>query len=104
MCKLARTEGVLMVDGKPVPSDTAILMCSQGVTTFACTNGIIRFASAKSVKHILRVKEWDDGYIVVDVVADKPREDYIDIVPSLEELYIDPKKFLCEIKKVEVVA
>jgi hypothetical protein len=52
------------------------------------------------------VKEWDNGYLVVDAVysqnKDKLVEDYIDLVPILEDLYIDPKIFLQPITSVEV--
>ncbi|MBR4008549.1 hypothetical protein [Fibrobacter sp.] len=52
------------------------------------------------------MKEWDNGYLVVDAVysqnKDKLVEDYIDLVPILEDLYIDPKIFLQPITSVEV--
>ncbi|MEE1276801.1 MAG: hypothetical protein UHC59_07395 [Fibrobacteraceae bacterium] len=52
------------------------------------------------------MKEWDNGYLVVDAVysqnKDKLVEDYIDLIPILEDLYIDPEHFLQPIKSVEV--
>jgi hypothetical protein len=52
------------------------------------------------------VKEWDNGYLVVDAVysqnKDKLVEDYIDLIPILKDLYIDPEHFLQPIKSVEV--
>ena len=68
-------------------------------------NRTIRFRGPYSLERIERVKEWDDGYLVVDAKyqhSAEEVEDYIDLVPVLERLYINAKKFLSPIKKVEV--
>nr|WP_290071946.1 hypothetical protein [Adlercreutzia caecimuris] len=48
--------------------------------------------------------EWDHGYLVVNAryrgLPDT--EEYIDLVPILQNLYIDPDPFLAPIKSVEV--
>ena len=65
----------------------------------------VRFKGPYSLQKIVKVKEWDEGYIVVDVkYANKKEltEDYIDLVPILERLYINAPEFLKTIKKVEV--
>ena len=65
----------------------------------------VRFKGPYSLQKIVKVKEWDEGYIVVDVkYANKKEltEDYIDLVPILERLYINAPEFLKPIKKVEV--
>ena len=57
------------------------------------------------MERIERVKEWDEGYLVVDAKyqhSAEEVEDYIDLVPVLERLYINAKEFLSPIKKVEV--
>ena len=51
------------------------------------------------------VKDWDNGYI--EVMArfshtEELIEEYIDLVPILRDLFIDPEKFLGNIEKVEV--
>ncbi len=58
--------------------------------------------SPKLVRYV-RVKKWDNGYIeVVANYGGKEEEEYIDIVPILENLYIEPAEFLKPIKAVEV--
>jgi hypothetical protein len=48
------------------------------------------------------IKEWNNGYLVVmaKYKNKEPEEDYIDIVPILENLYINPNMFLKPIKQV----
>ena len=51
------------------------------------------------------MKEWDNGYLVVMAKYkdnDKLEEEYIDLVPILQNLYLDVDKFLNPIKAVEV--
>lgn len=51
------------------------------------------------------MKEWDNGYLVVMAKYkhnEKPEEEYIDLVPILQNLYFDVDKFLNPIKSVEV--
>ena len=51
------------------------------------------------------MKEWDNGYLVVMAKYkhnEKPEEEYIDLVPILQNLYFDVDKFLNPIKGVEV--
>lgn len=51
------------------------------------------------------VVEWDHGYIVVMAAytfTNELVEDYIDLAPILEDLYIEPTEFLQGIDHVEV--
>ena len=51
------------------------------------------------------MKEWDNGYIEVMTRfshTEELIEEYIDLVPILRNLYIDPEKFLGNIEKAEV--
>ena len=51
------------------------------------------------------IKEWDDGYLVVMAKyshREESEEDYIDLVPILENLYIQPEEFLKSIKEVRI--
>ena len=85
-------------------TDTAYLS-SQGDYISFSHQGRVRFKGPYSLKRIERVKEWDHGYLVVDAqYADnkEPTEDYIDLIPILERLYIDDSEFLKPIRKVEV--
>lgn len=83
------------------------ILSNDGCYIFFSFNGrTIRFKGPYSLVKIAKVKEWDNGYLVVDAVysqnKDKLVEDYIDLVPILEDLYIDPKSFLQPITSVEV--
>ena len=84
----------------------ALLSKDGRYISFSFNGRTIRFMGPYSLVRIARVKEWDNGYLVVDAVyshsQDKLVEDYIDLVPILENLYIDPKLFLKPIKSVEV--
>lgn len=86
-------------------TDTAFLSCKGRYIIFSWQNRTIRFRGPYSLERIERVKEWDDGYLVVDAKyqhSAEEVEDYIDLVPVLERLYINAKEFLSPIKKVEV--
>ena len=74
------------------------------MTSFRFGSQNIRFRTSAKLERYISVKEWDKGYIVV--IA-KYRdlgeiEDYIDLVPILRNLYINPKEFLKPIKSVQI--
>lgn len=74
-------------------------------TVFRFDGHIIRFRAPYSLERYIKVKEWDQGYLVVMAKyrhMDKEEEEYIDLVPVLENLYFDPKAFLAPIKKVRL--
>lgn len=51
------------------------------------------------------VKEWDEGYLVVMAKYShnsESEEEYIDLVPILENLYILPEELLKPIKEVRI--
>ena len=86
-------------------TDTAFLSSKGRYISFSWKNRTIRFRGPYSLERIERVKEWDEGYLVVDAKyqhSAEEVEDYIDLVPVLERLYINAKEFLSPIKKVEV--
>lgn len=86
-------------------SGTAFLSNKKDIISFSYQDKEIRFRGPYSLIRIEKVKEWDNGYIVVDAKyqhSQSPIEDYIDLWPILEDLYVDAEKFLKSIKKVEV--
>lgn len=87
-------------------NSTAYLSNNGRYILFSFNGRMIRFIGPYSLIKFENVKEWDNGYLVVDAVykhsPNEPVEDYIDLIPILKELYIDPKAFLQPIKKVEV--
>ena len=63
----------------------------------------MKFSAPYSLKRYITVKKWDRGYIEVATEYDHGiEEEYIDLEPILENLLIQPSKFLRPIKRVEV--
>ena len=59
----------------------------------------------KPIERYLEVKKWDKGYLVVEAkcsIGPHAIEEYIDLVPTLEELAIDPDTFCSQVEHVEV--
>lgn len=87
-------------------SDTkqAILSNKGDMTSFKFGNYNIRFRTPFCLQRYTEVKEWDNGYIVVtaDYEGIGLTEEYIDLLPILENLYIDPQTFLKPIKSVKI--
>ena len=82
---------------------TAILSSSGNLTSFSYGDRCIRFKTSPRLERYTEVKEWDRGYIVCMAKYDSAgiaEEEYIDLVPILRNLYIDPADFLNPIKKV----
>lgn len=83
----------------PNKSNRFALLESKGdVTSFTFDGRCIRFRSPKSLERYSSIKDWDNGYLVVEALYrgfSDPVEDYIDLVPILENLFIDPVAF-CE--------
>ncbi|MBQ6725693.1 MAG: hypothetical protein IJQ89_03865 [Bacteroidales bacterium] len=82
------------------------LLTNQGkYTVFKYGDCVIRFIAPYSLERYTEVKTWDNGYIVVMAKYahnDKSEEEYIDLVPILEDLYINSDVFLEPIKKVAI--
>lgn len=85
---------------------SAALSNSNGYTEFTFNGTRIRFLAPYSLEYYDRVKAWDKGYLVVDAkYTHNPEleEEYIDLVPILEDLYIEPDSFLEPIKNVMII-
>lgn len=86
-------------------SNEALLSSAEGFTAFSFGGYTIRFRAPYSLERYVDVLRWDDGYLVVLAKYShnaEPEEDYIDLKPILEGLYIDPASFLKPIKNVRV--
>lgn len=87
------------------PSNVAILSSGDGYTIFRFGDYILRFKAPYSLEYYHSVKEWDNGYIVVMAKYkhnNELEEDYIDLIPILQNLHIDAESFLKPIKYVEI--
>jgi len=74
------------------------------MTSFTYGPHTIRFRTSRHLRRYTNVKEWDKGYLVVDADYDTLGvvEEYIDLVPILEDLYFDPDAFLTPIREVRI--
>lgn len=83
----------------------ATLGNEKNFTVFKFKNYTLRFKAPYSLEKYTEVKEWDNGYLVVMAKyshnADV-EEEYIDLVPILENLYFDADDFLKQIKEVRI--
>lgn len=85
--------------------NTAYLSSKGRYISFTWQDRVIRFMGPINLQYIEKIKEWDKGYIVVDARYKDIQEyieDYIDLIPILERLYINAEEFLEPIQNVEV--
>lgn len=85
-------------------NDYAILTSEGAYTIFEYNKDRIKFATSDRLKRYTKIMEWDHGYIVVNAEYKGVGEveEYIDLVPILENLYYDVDKFLEPIKEVRI--
>ena len=84
----------------------AYLSNDQTYSIFKYNDHVIRFLAPYSLERYTEVKEWDNGYLVVMAKyahSDIEEEEYIDLVPILNNLYIDAREFLKPIKSVKIL-
>lgn len=87
----------------PRDSGCAVLSNEGAYTLFSYGGRRLKFSAPYSLKRYVKVKKWDRGYIEVDTEYDHGiEEEYIDLEPILENLFIRPSEFLRPIKRVEV--
>ena len=83
----------------------AVLSSGGGFSAFHFGGYNIRFKAPYSLERYVDVIKWDDGYMVVLAKYShnaQPEEEYIDLKPILDGLYIDSASFLKPIKSVRV--
>jgi hypothetical protein len=81
------------------------ILSSNGVFTSFCFNGLnIRFRTSPRLEKYIKVIEWDNGYLVVTAkyMGCEEEEEYIDLIPILDNLFLDAQAFLSPIKKVRI--
>ena len=84
--------------------EEATLSNEKNYTVFQFNGHIIRFTAPYSLEYYTEVKEWDKGYLVVMAKYKQnkePEEEYIDLVPILQNLYFDTDKFFKTDKRSE---
>ena len=83
----------------------ALLGNEKNYTIFRYGPYTIRFKAPYSLEKYTSIKEWDHGYLVVMAKYKhnpQPEEEYIDLLPILQDLYISPESFLQNIKEVKL--
>ena len=82
----------------------AYLGCSGKYSEFAFNEYVIRFRTSSHLQKYSEIKHWDNGYLVVTAHYDTAGalEEYIDLIPMLRNLFIDPEFFLAPIKEVKL--
>lgn len=82
----------------------AVLSNQSGMTSFRYADYNIRFRTPSILKKYVEVKSWDNGYLVVmaDYNGMGLTEEYIDLIPILQNLYINPETFLKDIQTVKI--
>ena len=68
---------------------------------------IVRSRGPYSLEYFTSVRSWDNGYMVVMAKYrhnQEPEEEYIDLVPILNNLYIDALQFVRPIKEVRLAS
>ena len=83
----------------------AVLSNAEGFTAFSFGGYNIRFRAPYSLERYVDVVQWDNGYLVVLAKYShnaEPEEEYIDLKPILDGLYIDAATFLKPIKSVRI--
>jgi hypothetical protein len=82
----------------------AILRNKEEFTIFEFNGQAIRFATSPRLEKYTKVIEWDHGYLVVMAKYKNldEVEEYIDLLPILQNLYYDVDDFLDQIKEVRI--
>lgn len=84
-------------------SDCAILSHEGRYTSFSFNGTVIRFMTSPRLERYVKVNKWDNGYIEVTArYGGCDMEEYIDLVPILDNLCIPRDSFLRPIKNVRI--
>lgn len=85
------------------PIEAVLSNCGE-MTSFKYDIYNIRFRTSSKLNRYTEIKEWDKGYIVVMADYDGIGiiEEYIDLVPILKNLYLNPDTFLKDIQTVKI--
>lgn len=85
--------------------NTAFLSSSGEYTFFKFRDRVITFLTGKRLEKYTKILEWDNGYLVVlckNKNEEVLEEDYIDLLPILDNLLIEANEFLKPIKEVKI--
>jgi hypothetical protein len=94
-----------MANDKGNNNGIALLSSFDNYTTFSYGGTTLTFRTCNGLERYTKINLWDDGYI--EVMAkysheSEEIEEYIDLAPVLEGLYMDREAFLKPIKEVRI--
>ena len=86
-------------------NDTAVLSSFDKYTTFSYGGKTLTFRTCDGLERYTKILLWDHGYL--EVMAkykqkDHEIDEFIDLEPVLDGLYMDKESFLKPIKKVSI--
>lgn len=90
---------------KNAGNGVAILSSFDKFTTFSYAGKKLTFRTCNGLERYTKVLLWKNGYIEVLAKYKQEKdeiEEYIDLVPVLDGLYMDKEKFLSPIKEVRI--
>ena len=83
--------------------NVAILSHKGQFSSFSYKEHHIRVRTPSILERYTNVVEWNHGYLVVMAkYQGREEEEYIDLIPILENLYFDSDEFLGPIKEVRI--
>ena len=85
--------------------NTTAYLSSQGeYTFFTFGDRTISFLTSKNLDRYTAIKSWVKGYLVVSSknIGKAEKEDYIDLIPILQNLHIQPHRFLDGVMEVKI--
>ena len=94
-----------MPNGYSHDNDVAILSSFDKYTTFSHGGRTLTFRTCNGLERYTSVKLWDHGYMEVMAKYRHEKEEieeYIDLLPILDDLYMDADSFLSPIKEVKI--
>ena len=83
----------------------AILSSRDRYTTFSFAGKTLTFRTCDGLERYTRVVSWNHGYLEVMAKYRQRQgdvEEYIDLAPILDGLYMDKEEFLAPIAKVRI--
>ena len=100
--KRMKQEDTYMTDDD---NDTAVISSYEKYTTFSFRGRTLTFRTCDGLVRYTRILKWDNGYIEVMASYSHEKEEieeYIDLEPVLDYLYMDKEQFLSPIRKVRI--
>lgn len=86
-------------------NNIAYLTNESEYSIFTFNDTSIKFLTSRNLDYYTKIVKWDEGYLVVEEINKVlgKQENYIDLIPILENLLIDKDTFLKDIREVKIM-